>query len=416
MSNHTGTKPERLQHFEWAPQVGDRHLRVPFGVARVRKGKGNEVRLTCGQVPEASAFVTGLKADMADRRSESEALVYTRELQPLATGESKSRSRRLQKQLTRYAKRTIKEGCAVMKDEAEKPGAFLTATVPGSTKLAMTTVAEHSHRLMNDITEKLRKAHSRFPRSNGENIPDMLLTVVWEPQKRGMLHLHAVMAIDDKDLYKYVKANWQKWWRQCLENLSDATGVDLFQRAEGGTWRNTEMYPRVECRRVKRDIGKYLSKYIAKGADGSQEPDDEGLTRWWYMSRPLLNLVKAHRQETKIPTACMAVAEKLLLDLVELAMPFEPDVFESKHPKFGTPCGYILYVDQSKADDVFIRMSEFLTAKENEYQRSPWQWNEAGEYSYDERAGNAAEESGWINFDDEEEGAGCAALVAPFSS
>lgn len=416
MKDYTGLEPESKQsnfdHF--TEQAGDVVTKA-FQV-KLAWSPTNEIRLTWSPQPSTAQLPWAEGAESASGRSASEALVYTDELQPLATVDEKPKKRRLQKELTSYAKRKIKGGCAVIKQTAERPGAFLTATVPGGTKEAIKAVSENSAALMNNLMEKLRKAHKRFFDEKHCEIPPFLCTTVWEPQKRGMLHLHTAFACDDSELYKYVKANWQKWWRQVLENLSDEIGVDLFQRKEGGTWRNMDAYPIVECRRIKKDVGRYLSKYMTKGVEDSQDTDDDGLTRWWYMSRQLADLVKFDSGDKKIPAQCQALAEKLALETILVAMPFEPDVMTMKHPKFGTACGVVLYVQEKDKEHVLIKMAEVLESKGNEFIRASWCLNEKGEFWWDgtttpgDYFGTGDED--WDTEDIEES----ADLCAPFSA
>lgn len=198
---------------------------------------------------------------------------------------------------TARARRSVRWGAAAIEREFGKENCyFVTFSLPGGSELAMTTFALWSSWLLDLLNKKLARlcvwVDGKCYRLS-----------TWELQKRGALHLHLlVVAVDDSFI-----PNLQSYYVSLLEKLSDSTGVDMFQRANGSSWRDrVETLVKIgrkkgrwvngtcrvvdlmcDAKRVQKSVTSYLSKYMSKGGSVSGQTP----ARWWSMSKGVRNLI-----------------------------------------------------------------------------------------------------------------------------
>lgn len=158
---------------------------------------------------------------------------------------------------------------------------FLTGTLPGSTPAAMVAIAQWSGYLVDRLKSWLSKMEG-----------DRLEFYCWELQKRGALHLHYCVYLKDPKNQRLLLAKFHDYWCKLLENVCKKSGVDVFERDDGGTWRDCWQVVRADAQRVYRSAAAYMAKYCSKG---SGEDIGVGMcpSRWWGVSRPLINLVRS---------------------------------------------------------------------------------------------------------------------------
>jgi hypothetical protein len=102
-----------------------------------------------------------------------------------------------------------------------------------------------------------------------------------------MPHVHILFRLDGSSdvpaFYKSARAEWTK----ILEEVSDSSEVDLFERAEGGSWRGVENAVHVNFKLVTYGMAGYLAKYISKGESKDGRKAGWWPGRWWGVSEPL---------------------------------------------------------------------------------------------------------------------------------
>ena len=165
---------------------------------------------------------------------------------------------------------------------------FFTGTLPGSTPAAMLALSQWSgfivHRLKAWIASRVDNPH---------------LIYCWEWQKRGALHLHLSLWVENPEERREVYAGLRAAWIRLLLSVSDKSGCDLFARAGGrGTWRRCLDKVRARAEWVKKSVAAYLGKYMGKSCSPGDAPGRFFYpSRWWGSTMNLKRLEVAARSE-----------------------------------------------------------------------------------------------------------------------
>lgn len=193
-------------------------------------------------------------------------------------------------QYTKNAERTVRESAGVF-DALPSGRIFLiTLTIAGSTHDAR--IATYCY---------AGYATSRFNRMIRNSIkckPDQLFYVcVWETQDRGFLHPHLMVYSINKLELEELEESIRQEWRQILLSISEQSGVDVFAREDGGTWRDDISKPRIEVKEAD-DIAASCY-YLAKPRSKTPWMLDDGTQlappTWWCISGPLRRQLKENR-------------------------------------------------------------------------------------------------------------------------
>lgn len=163
---------------------------------------------------------------------------------------------------------------------------FMTMTLPGGTMSAFAALASWSSWLIHELKKWLFKRHK-----------SALSLYVWEYQKRGALHLHYAMVCKDESARKFIADNLRRWWHDALVRVSERSGVDLFERENGESWKGHYQTIQTDCQVVKKSVARYLSKYLSKAAKGWETKSLPCPVRWFGVSRHLSQLVKQQTVE-----------------------------------------------------------------------------------------------------------------------
>ena len=169
---------------------------------------------------------------------------------------------------------------------ASKSLIFMTMTLPGSTMEAFAALASWSSWLVHELKKWLFK-----------RCKSALSLYVWEYQKRGALHLHYAMVCEEQSAKQFIKENLRRWWHDALVRVSDRSGVDLFDRGDGTSWKGCYEVIQTDCQTVKKSVARYLSKYLSKAVKGWETKSLPCPVRWFGVSRHLSLLVKQQTRE-----------------------------------------------------------------------------------------------------------------------
>lgn len=164
--------------------------------------------------------------------------------------------------------------------------AFLTGTLPGSTAAAKRALQDWSSYAVNLLKAKISKL----------GIHDSLSFYVWELQARGALHIHYAVHVPDRSLMRRLIREFKRMWTQIIDAISEKSGVDLWERKYGGSWKSKKRVIRADAQVCKKSPGAYMAKYVSKDAFAPKYINDKnaeflGPARWWGCSRPLLKLM-----------------------------------------------------------------------------------------------------------------------------
>lgn len=156
---------------------------------------------------------------------------------------------------------------------------FFTGTLPGSTQAAMRAIAEWSGYIVHRV-----KAWAAKYSPQKEDM------YCWEWQKRGALHLHYCCRIPSPEKRASAIARFHRQWRKLLLKVSELSGVDLFERPGGETWKDDERFPRTDAQECLSSAAGYLAKYTSKGS--GQGFQGFCPSQWYGISRPLLSRLR----------------------------------------------------------------------------------------------------------------------------
>lgn len=183
---------------------------------------------------------------------------------------------------------------------------FLTGTLPGSTPEAVETMARYSAFALHRLKAWVNK-----------HVPSKKDFYCWELQRRGALHLHYAVVCSEQPVRARLIAGFAGQWGRILESISEQSGVDVFAREGGGTWRHSPEQWQFYAQEVEKSVAAYLSKYCGKEsgktADGVTAYPP---TRWWGVSRPLQEFCRAlsgrYHREARYRGQLMAIFEDVL--------------------------------------------------------------------------------------------------------
>lgn len=186
---------------------------------------------------------------------------------------------------------------------------FITGTLPGSTPEAISTMAAWSSWIMHRVQVWAYQYYSvdadfmplAYKEKSDERVCYHL--AVWEHQKRGALHYHGLIATPVAS--EILAGSFREFWISLLQQISEATGVDLFARAKGGTWAKQLHKVQVLVQAVKKSVSSYLAKYLSKEASKEESDIDKfpPPARWWACTRAVKKLAQAQTIYLPLPSA-----------------------------------------------------------------------------------------------------------------
>lgn len=205
-------------------------------------------------------------------------LVYSDEVQVHRMGGFGVRPR--ETSFTRLAKYRVRDACAILKKLYGKQIIFATGTLPGSTPRALQAIADYSGLIVSRLEQWIR-----------QQAPSAHYAFVWELQARGALHIHVAIGSPYKRQLKKLKQKFRSYWFGLLHRIGALANVDMFGRSAGGTWKNSKRTCRANCQWIRKDLGRYMSKYLSKG---SKRPGAKVYcpSAWFGMDKRLKKLVK----------------------------------------------------------------------------------------------------------------------------
>lgn len=243
------------------------------------------------------------------------ALVYSSEVQELTTERSDTCPAGFGRvaRTTRFgkaAKALVRDAGALLDSQGRDRCSFLTGTLPGSTAGAVEALAAWSGWVVQTVKQWIRDT-AGGARCFG----------VWEYQKRGALHLHLVVQAETEEEARLIRQKWKDRWIRILGSVGKRSGVDLFERACGGSWASEKWRTRTDAQKVEKSVGCYLSKYLSKGGDTTRGASVFPPSRWWFCDRALLTQVQELRQVQEVRllqgTMALALFERLIHRVVE---------------------------------------------------------------------------------------------------
>lgn len=259
------------------------------------------------------------------------------------------------------AKKILSRAGGLFSAPTERRTVFFTGTLPGSTDRAVRAFALHSSWVIHEF-------FSRFAQSSKIPSASVRFEWVWEFQKRGALHFHLCYEFPSKELARKFRKLFRRVWKSVLRGVAARSGVDIFEKSGGKTWRNRERYWRTDCQFVRKSVSAYLAKYLSKTSGRDTDRSLVHPTRWYGCSRFLLK--ELGRKIIQYVTHSSASQkgnpfsewDAPVLEVLKSCS----SAFYSYKDKYGSGCGYVMYLMLDFVADV----KDFLSQVQEEFMGS----------------------------------------------
>lgn len=250
----------------------------------------------------------------------------------------------------RAAKVAVKSAAAVIDTYSRDRSVFLTGTLPGSTPAAVAALAGWSAWVVKNLRQWLR-----------DTFPQSVAVGVWEYQKRGALHLHLVVLLADAEQAQEILQCWKTRWIKLLKTVSKKSGVDLFARADGGSWASCPDVVNAVAEPVRKSVKHYLAKYLSKGSDTTRGTAAYPPSRWWFCDRRLLQEARESCRQVEVLDLGLFSALTLFEKLGSLAPALTQKIFPYCSPVDMRCRGIVCCADGEVAADLFHQMLSVLS-------------------------------------------------------
>jgi len=211
---------------------------------------------------------------------------------------------------TVHGRNMIMDAAHIQEHEGVGKPYFVTLTMAGGTRMAYAAMAAGAGYIMDRLNRWLRY-----------RVEDGCYCYVWELQERGAPHLHFVFRLPPGESRAVFACHLKTQWRKILGDVSDESGVDLFARSDGGTWRGNVKYPRIRVDEIKHSYASYISKYASKNKSKGGSLSAFKPARWWGVSAPLRKKVRARRLEVYLPLPDLGTGVELAEGLIAAGAP-----------------------------------------------------------------------------------------------
>jgi len=253
------------------------------------------------------------------------------------------------------AKKILQRAGGLFSSPEEKRTVFFTGTLPGSTRAAIDAFALHSSWAIKYFFTKI---------SQRIGVLNSLARYewVWEFQKRGALHFHLCYEFVSEELAKSKRKWFRRIWKQVLKGVANRSGVDIFGRSGGRTWKDDERRWQTRIETVTKSVSSYLSKYLSKGSGSARGSGYICPTRWYGSSRFLLRelVEKTLRFVTHNPKRSdLETFSEFDFDLAKVLASCSERHY-TYVDKYGSGVGNIYFLSVDVCDDIveFLRVGE----------------------------------------------------------
>lgn len=159
----------------------------------------------------------------------------------------------------------------MFREENKHLQVFLTGTLPGGTQESFDAMSQHSGYLVKMFQTYL----ARYASAPAKELKYLWC---WEYQKRGALHIHAIVEAQTPEIAGRVMLGFPALWAKLLRLVDSKVSCDLFERKDGGTWRHSPEIWQTKAVPVEKNAANYLSKYVSKKKHAMNQFFP---SRWW---------------------------------------------------------------------------------------------------------------------------------------
>ena len=170
-----------------------------------------------------------------------------------------------------HGRTRIRENGAIAWRKFGRSGIFQTGTIPGTGDLIAETAARYSGYMMAAMKQWCRDAFTE----------DYSFFAVWEPQERGMLHVHVCICSNETAVLQEMIDKWHERWNKLLIKVSEESRVDLFRKNKWWSWQENLAATKHEAEWLRKNPAQYLTKYLTKGGRDACSIAKFHPSQWW---------------------------------------------------------------------------------------------------------------------------------------
>lgn len=258
---------------------------------------------------------------------------------------------------SRYGRNQIlRAGGALQKKVGKEKCLFLTLTHPGSTKVSMEVLASYSG-----------MAVKMFQSWLSNHIPSKMSIYTWEWQKRGALHLHFVLACEDREKGEWIRSQLKAEWIRILDKICIESGKDLYAKNMGFSWANNKEVVKVDAQWCEHDVAGYLSKYVSKATQNNKILSHKHFcpSRWYGVSRPLLQALREMTFSISLDSMRDHESWSGYEDCLSVLQQWSIKCYEYSH-KVGDGKTIVAYVNDNERDSIWETiMNQLVTPQDS---------------------------------------------------
>jgi hypothetical protein len=265
---------------------------------------------------------------------------------------------------TRYAAETIQEVLWVAKQKYDNQGVFLTGTVPAVTVQATRVMMEWSSWIMNRVKQLFRD------HVNGE----ATVVSVWEMTQAGRPHVHIALISNKHESLLKTLVNWHDWWFGILRDLTVMTGVNLFSRSLYSSGEKSLMswYPfsestQADAQIISKDVSRYLSKYVSKGARSESTSTIYHPASWWGVDRETRREARRERVRLSIGGYPLELIQSAYARAKTMLRDCSDAIFAFANPYFQAYGGEVAFIPDGKELSLLAGFVDYLSQNGLEY-------------------------------------------------
>ena len=250
-----------------------------------------------------------------------------------------------------YGRRQIlRAGGALQRKVGKEQCLFLTLTHPGSTVESFRAIAHYS-----GMAVKL------FQGWLSRHIPNKLSIYTWEWQSRGALHLHMVVACEDRDKGEWIRENLQSEWIRILDRIAEESKVNVWAKNKGFSWSSNKQIVRVDAQWCEKDVAGYLSKYVSKATAANKRLTRRNFcpSRWYGVSRPLLQLTREMTFAVSLDSLRDSEGWEGYEDSLSVLQQWALKCYEYSH-RVGDGRTIVSYVNENEQDSIWTSIMDNL--------------------------------------------------------
>ena len=168
--------------------------------------------------------------------------------------------------------------------------------------------------------------------------------------------------------------NWHDWWFGILRDLTVMTGVNLFSRSLYSSGEKSLMswYPfsestQADAQIISKDVSRYLSKYVSKGARSESTNTIYHPASWWGVDRETRREARRERVRLSIGGYPLELIQSAYARAKTMLRDCSDAIFAFANPYFQAYGGEVAFIPDGKELSLLAGFVDYLSQNGLEY-------------------------------------------------